>query len=176
MQHNNGDRKVRHVLWRKLRRIGLKKGAGETVSFMMVTILALIQAAGIKQRLEYTAYTACRAAVTCKNYDDAVKTAERVAKEDLHRAQSIGKIKYVSGSEKVDLLFADEEVRASTGRPSASSADTEKWKKGQYVRCTVTVKLKTLIAFMDGERTVSIVMMIENPATEGGEYPWFSKM
>lgn len=178
-----------------------KNGSGDIVGFlctlpciiiMFVFIVSIIQIGSIKERLEYTAYLACRQAVVAPDRnnngsceDDAKKIATQTAMDDLEKS----KLKFVSGSIKVKLELVDDEKDASeadydeipienvlSGKAGNSKNNKMKWEKGNYVCCTVSVKIKSVTPFLSGIRSASIVMMIEKPATEGSDYPWFDKI
>ncbi len=159
------------------KRIDWKKGGGEIVGFLCITpiiifmlavLITTVQLGSLKERLEYTAYKACRQAVVCKdedddgNYmDDAKKIAKKTAKAELKNSPET----IVASSIKTKLELVQVE-----------GEDDVKWEKGRYVKCTVSVKAKAPLAFMSGKKYASIVMMIESPANEGGDYPWFRDM
>lgn len=176
-----------------------QRGSGDIVGFlctlpciifMLVLLVSIIQLGSIKERLEYTAYLACRQAVvaTDKNgngscMDEAKKIAKKTAIADLKKS----KLKYVNGSVKVKLALVQHGNESSgdfdtvTGSEDAlnnSGKETSslKWEKGNYVQCTVSVKIKSVTPFLSGTRSASIVMMIEKPASEGSDYPWFNNM
>ena len=171
-----------------------QRGSGDIVGFlctlpciilMLVLLVSIIQLGSIKERLEYTAYLACRQAVvaTDKNgngscMDEAKDIAEKIAVEDLKKS----KLKYVDGSVKVrlnlvqqresghlDTVSEPEDTSVNSGKETSSL----KWEKGNYVQCTVSVKIESVTPFLSGTRSASIVMMIEKPASEGSNYPWF---
>ena len=173
-----------------------QRGSGDIVGFlctlpciifMMVLLVSIIQLGSIKDRLEYTAYLACRQAVvaTDKNgngscMDEAKKMAKKTAVEDLKKS----KLKYVNGSVKVKLALVQHGGESSgdfdtavgnEGLLNNSGQETSslKWEKGNYVQCTVSVKIKSVTPFLSGTRSASIVMMIEKPVAEGSDYPWF---
>ena len=82
-----------------LRKEYWEKGSGDIVGFlctlpciiiMLVLIVSIIQIGSIKERLEYTAYLACRQAVVAPDRnnngscaDDAKKIATQTAMDDL---------------------------------------------------------------------------------------------
>lgn len=171
-----------------------QRGSGDIVGFlctlpciilMLVLLVSIIQLGSIKERLEYTAYLACRQAVvaTDKNgngscMDEAKDIAEKIAVEDLKKS----KLKYVDGSVKVrlnlvqqresgylDTVSEPEDTSVNSGKETSSL----KWEKGNNVQCTVSVKIESVTPFLSGTRSASIVMMIEKPASEGSNYPWF---
>lgn len=151
-----------------------EKGGGEVagflcivpfIIFMLAALITAVQIGSIKERLEYAAYKACRAAVVCKDtdrdgdfLDDAQKLAQQAAEADFDLSQEV---------------YRDGSVKAKVELVGNGGTQAAKWEKGSYVRCTVSVYVKAPVAFMSGRRSSSIVMMIENPANEGGGYPWF---
>lgn len=157
----------------------LKNGGGEVLSFMITVpaliymfaaILGIIQTGMIKERLEYTAYKACREAIVCKNLTVARKKAKEVAEDDFLKASRQGGLKYKKVDAELDIISKG--AQTNTGKSSKKS-DNSKWMKGNYVQCTVKVESEPIFAFMKKERSSSIVMMIEYPASEGDSYPWF---
>lgn len=160
-------------------RINWKKGGAEVVGFLCIVpivifmfaiLITTIQLGKLKERLEYTAYRACRQAVVCKDInkngdclDDAEIIAKNIAMLELERSPDV--FNFGSVSTELALLSAEDE-----------DEDDIKWEKGRYVRCTVSVDATTPVAFMSGTKYASIIMMIEAPASEGGDYPWFRDM
>ena len=73
-----------------------KKGSGELLGFICITpilcsllilLVSIVQIGTIKEKLEYTTYIACRAAVVAENYSDAHKAANQAATQDLQSVQ-----------------------------------------------------------------------------------------
>ena len=178
-----------------------QRGSGDIVGFlctlpciifMLVLLISIIQIGSIKERLEYTAYLACRKAVVASDtngngscMDEAKKIAKKIAIDDLKKS----KLKYENGSVKVKLELVKDKNAGSPGdfdavvgnidslTGSGSSNNSKlKWEKGNYVQCTVSVKIKTVTPFLSGRRSAAIVMMIEKPAAERSDYPWFDKV
>lgn len=167
----------------------MKKGSGEVLSFliclpcifiMIFLILDAIRIGSIRERLEYTAYKAARAAVMCKDMEEATKKANEVAQKDL--LSSNLKIDMTDpnwGAMKiVKIQYADGEGLDSKGKSAGTKknakADADKWEKGNFITCQVTVKMKTILATEGtASRTGSIVMMIEQTDDEDAVYPWF---
>lgn len=159
-----------------------QRGSGDIVGFlctlpciifMLVLLISIIQIGSIKERLEYTAYLACRKAVVASDtngngscMDEAKKIAKKTAIADLKKS----KLKYKDGSVKVKLELVENKNAGSSNNSKL------KWEKGNYVQCTVSVKIKAVTPFLSGRRSASIVMMIEKPAAEGSDYPWFDKV
>lgn len=159
-----------------------QRGSGDIVGFlctlpciifMLVLLISIIQIGSIKERLEYTAYLACRKAVVASDtngngscMDEAKKIAKKTAIADLKKS----KLKYKDGSVKIKLELVENKNAGSSNNSKL------KWEKGNYVQCTVSVKIKAVTPFLSGRRSASIVMMIEKPAAEGSDYPWFDKV
>lgn len=169
----------------------LRHGAGEVLAFMTVlpaliivfaTVIGLVQVGLVKERLEYTAYQACRAAIVCKDLNEAQKVAQKTAEDDLKKAKGKGGMKYVDGSVKVELEIVSDGAVTNTGKSTKSKSKSKKedelWVKGNYVQCKLEVDLKPLTVFMRGKRYAVITMMIEYPmsADDGEGYPWFRHM
>lgn len=157
-----------------------KKGGGEVVGFLCIVpcvifilavLVTIIQLGSIKERLEYTAYKACRQIIVCRDadkdgdyLDDAKKIAKQIAREDLEYSTEV----FEPGTVKAKVTLVE--------NPDDTNGTEVKWEKGRYVQCTVSVKVKTPIKLMNGRKSSSIVMMIESPANEGGDYPWFKDL
>ena len=166
----------------------LEKGSGEVIGFlcilpiiifMLVILVSVVQLGSIKERLEYTAYVACRKAIVVSDenknndyLDDALEAAQKAAEADLVPSGE----KFVPGSVKVDLeLVQKKDTANKTKKKGSKDSKAEKltWEKGNYVQCTVSVEVKSLTPFLSGKKSASIVMMIEKPVSEGDSYPWF---
>lgn len=153
-------------------RVFWRKGGAEIIGFLctlpsllffLMIIITVMQHGTIKERLEFTAYKACRAAIVCDNYEEAVTAAKETATNDLLMSSE----KFDSDSISVELFYTD-------GTEEDSKEFDKKWKKGEYITCSVSVDIKTPSAILDNRRNSTIVMMIEMPANENGNYPWFS--
>lgn len=160
--------------------INWKKGGGEVIGFLCIVpivifmfsvLITTLQVGKLKERLEYVAYKACRQAVVCKDrnkdgdyMDDALEAAQDVTELEFERRSPDA---FDNGTYTTELTLL-----------SAEGEDEEDvvWEKGRYVKCTISVDATTPLAFMSGTKYASIVMMIESPANEGGEYPWFKDM
>lgn len=141
---------------RKLEEINWKKGSGEIVGFTMIlpvitfifcAMVAVAQVGLIRQKLEYTVYTAGRAAVVSDTKERANKRAKRIAKETL-RGTGGG--------------LRDDSIKTSI----ALLDSNKKWEKGKFVRVKVEAYVKAVMPFTSGKRTSTIVMMVERPATD----------
>ncbi len=130
------------------------KGSGEILGFcaivpmlfiMFMVLISALQVGIAKQRMEYAAYSSCRAAVVSSDKDYAKNQANGVAKEYLGSMNCID-----SDSVNVNLEVID--------------TDTT-WVKGHFVECTLSADVHTILPFFtNGTKSVSIVMMIENPS------------
>ena len=77
----------------QMRRIRWRKGGGELIGFalimptIMLVFCALIMAAQLgiaRQSIEYTTYSACRAAVICESKEQAQLAAEKIVRETIY--------------------------------------------------------------------------------------------
>lgn len=143
---------------RKAREINWKKGSGEIVGFTMIlpvitfifcAMVAVAQVGLIRQKLEYTAYTAGRAAVVSDTKSRAKERAAKIAKESLKGTG--GGLK--DNSIKTSVVILD---------------SNKKWEKGKFVRIKVEAYVRAVMPFTSGKRESTIVMMIERPATDDG--------
>lgn len=168
-----------------------KKGGGEVIAFLVAlpcilfllfTIIDIIHVGSIKERLEYTAYKACRAAVVCKSKEEAEEAAKEVAKEDL--LQSGEKFDFSDPDWlKVEILYADGkngegiDSQAKNGtKKGVSKEKNSSWEKGTFIQCKVEVQVKTLDVFSSNTKSAIITMMIEEMPSDMSIYPWFEKM
>lgn len=135
------------------------RGNGEIIGFLsilpvivllLVMLISIAQMGSIKERLEYTTYVAGRAAVVSKDINSAKEAAYITAQNDLLNFSDT----FVPGSLKVNLRVIQ---GTNTGK---------KWKKGNYVTCTVSVNVKTLTPFINGKKTCNLTMMIESPTND----------
>lgn len=133
-----------------------EKGGGEVIGFVYILpfivmliccIIAAAQVSTVKQRLSYTAYNSCRAAVVSADEATAAARGEAIyegAIGDIAAVSTMGGTPYVPF--ELEIL------------------DGAKWEKGSFVKCTVRIYVETLLPFTSGVREESIVMMIENSA------------
>lgn len=135
-------------------------GSGEIIGFLytlpilltlMVMLIGIIQVGALKERLEYTAYVGCRAAVVAKDFQTAEKNAEETVRHDLESSS----LQYDPDSLEVSLRLIE------TGKGTKNQKNT--WTKGNYVECLVKVNVKTVTPLIAGMKTTKIVMMIERP-------------
>ena len=152
-------RKVVYIAWKA--KNYFRKGGGEIIGFMatmpiiaviILLVIAVSQNALIHENLEYTAYTACRAAVIREEYDDALLAAQKVAEESMVSANAS-----YEGIPVVTLSVID------------GNSKKAEWKKGNYVKCEVAVTVKEPTGRIS-EKKAHIVMMIERPAEDGNEF------
>ena len=135
-----------------LKNINLRKGGGELLGFAMVlpaimlVFGAIIMAAQLglaRQSIEYTTYSAARAAVICESQSQAQQAAELLV-EDM--AQDIPGVE--PGSVSVNI------------RNYMGSI----WQKGGLIKCTVEAKVNTISPWSNSTVAADITMMIERPA------------
>lgn len=138
-----------------------KRGNGELLgfavclpafTFLLVLIVTIAQIALAKEHLEYCAYTAARSAVVAENFDDALDNANAIVEEMREQGG------YSSAS--VQIIINGAEV---------SSGDSVAWNKGVFITVKVTFHVDTFIDSLSGDRSASIVMMVERPAAAGGD-------
>lgn len=134
------------ILWRM--------GGGELIGFgivmpmlvfMFCCIISAAQVSMATETLQYVAYSSCRSAVVSTNKATAESRAKTVA---LEMAEDSGVIE--TDTMEVTLTLLD---------------TTLPWIKGNFVRCDVSVYVKTMAPFTSGVRTASIVMMVERPSS-----------
>ena len=106
-----------------------------------------------RQSIEYTTYSAARAAVICESQSQAQQAAELLV-EDM--AQDIPGVE--PGSVSVNI------------RNYMGSI----WQKGGLIKCTVEAKVNTISPWSNSTVAADITMMIERPAVpstkeEGGQ-------
>lgn len=135
-----------------LKNINWRKGGGELLGFAMVlpaimlVFGAIIMAAQLglaRQAIEYTTYSAARAAVICESQSQAQQAAELLV-EDM--AQDIPGVE--PGSVSVNI------------RNYMGSI----WQKGGLIKCTVEAKVNTISPWSNSTVAADITMMIERPA------------
>lgn len=138
---------------RIIRKIKWRKGGGELLGFavilpaMLFVFCALIMAAQLgiaRQSIEYTTYSAARAAVICENQAQAQDAAELIVEDMIYDIPGA-----VPNSASVNIR----NYMGST------------WKKGGLIKCTVTVKVNTIAPWPASKVVADITMMIERPAS-----------
>ena len=133
----------------------LKRGNGELLGFSILLplfvwlILLMVSIAQIglaKEKLEYTTYSASRAAVVSEDYASALNNANVVATETLEGAS-----------------YTD--VTTDISMSGVSDPTTALWVKGVYIKVTVSCKVKTIMPISNGSvHESSIYVMVERPA------------
>lgn len=127
---------------------------GELIAFALVipmimfVFCALIMASQLgiaRQSIEYTVYSAARAAVICENQDQAQAAAELILEEMVEDIPGI-----VKNSAKVTIQNYMGTI----------------WQKGGLIKCTVTARINNITFWRDSIVTADITMMIERPATQ----------
>ena len=152
----------------------LKNGSGEALAFiclmpaLLLTVYALIsmiQLTLLRQKMEYAAYAACRAAVVSKTEQDANENAKKVAELELG---AYGKI-FDASTVKVYLKKTVKAVEPAQpgGVDSRSDEQTAKnqqsgWVKGTFLECTLVAKLKRNNVFIHGQtKKCKVTMAVE---------------
>lgn len=135
-----------------LKKVQWRKGGGELLGFAMVlpaimlVFCAIIMAAQLglaRQSIEYTTYSAARAAVICESQSQAQQAAELLV-EDME--------KDIPGIQANSISVNIKNYMGST------------WQKGGLIKCTVVAKVNTISPWSDSTVTADITMMIERPA------------
>ncbi|MBQ8135200.1 MAG: hypothetical protein IJ192_12475 [Clostridia bacterium] len=143
----------------RIKKINWKNGSGEILGFcaiipmlfaMFLVLTAAIQVGITKQKMEYSAYSAGRAAAVSYSYSVAQTQASGVAAECM---ESVGFIDSSTVYTTIEVI----------DNPNT-------WEKGHFLKCTVRADLQTVLPSMfnqglNGTKETSIVMMIENPST-----------
>lgn len=128
------------------------KGSGELTGFAIIMpfiillifiIVGATEISIVNQKLTYTAYDCCRAAVVSETMDSAEDRAIEMYEYHLCSVSEATK----------DHSFIPCEL---------TLVDGTEWEKGSLVKCTVRSYLNPLMPFTSGVREQSIVMMVEN--------------
>jgi hypothetical protein len=137
-----------------------RRGSGEIVGFaivmplLMLVFCALIMAAQLglaRQALEYSLYTAARAAVVQDNIVNARNAANLMADAEIQTG-TIGVTGY-------DLQM---EVISGTFNPASGGI---RWEKGALLKVILTIDVDTISPFRDSQLASEIIMMIERPVS-----------
>ena len=156
----------------------LKKGSTDALAIMCLTPLiiilmgaltSIIQISVVREKIEYTTYVAARAAALSYSEDDYQDNAQEVAWLDIVSDEKI--------CEYIDQDFGEDGVKCdvsiveggtfSETRPP-EGARTGSFRKGNFIKCTVTVRVKPAISIVEGknaEKSFTIYMAIEKPDT-----------
>ena len=135
-----------------LSKINWRKGGGELIGFVLVlpvllmVFCAIIMAAQLgiaRQSVEYTTYSAARAAVICENQAQAQQAAELI----------VG-----------DMIYEIPGVEQGSARVTLQNYMGSVWQKGGLIKCTVQVRVNTITPWPPSDVTADITMMIERPA------------
>lgn len=135
-----------------LKKIEWRKGGGELIGFVLVlpvimfVFCAIIMAAQLgiaRQSLEYTTYSAARAAVICENQSQAQSAAELIVD---------------------DMIYEIPGVEPGSASVTIQNYMGSAWQKGGLINCTVQVQVNTVSPWSSSILTADITMMIERPA------------
>lgn len=136
----------------RLRKIDWRKGGGELIGFALVVPLvmlifcAIIMAGQLglaRQSIEYSTYSACRAAVICETQDQAQTAAELIIDDMVNTLPGVQ-----PGSISVTL----DNLTGSV------------WQKGELVKCSVSVEVDTITPWTSSVITSDVTMMVERPS------------
>ena len=159
----------------------MKKGNGEAMAFTVAApavllviyiLVLLVQLTLLRQRMEYAAYSACRAAVVSSDKKEADKLAQKIAELELNEFAKIiqpGTVKAktkIIKNQVIPAMPVDHVGDGSAGSDYRDSAQTRRnkasgWIKGSFVECTVKLKLKRGFLFGGKERKFVITMALE---------------
>lgn len=137
---------------RIIRKVNWRQGGGELIGFVlilpviMLVFCAIIMAAQLgiaRQSVEYTTYSAARAAVICENQTQAEQAAELIVEEMIYE---------IPGVEAGSAMVTLQNYMGAT------------WQKGGLIKCTVEVRVNTISPWTTSTVTADITMMIERPA------------
>jgi hypothetical protein len=144
----------------RLRKINWKRGSGEILGFaivlpiILVVFCAIIMAAQLglaRQALEYSLYSAARAAVVQEDIISARAAAELVATAEIESG--------TFGVTRHDITL---EV---VGGSFDASSGLVRWEKGAMLKVVLTIYVDTIAPFGDSILSSEITMMVERPAT-----------
>ena len=154
-----------------------KDGSGEItglmlvtpiLAFFLVTFISVIQVGMIHSRLEYAAYTVCRAAVVSKDKPEAYERGGIALKNNM--ADVSGSYDLATLDFDLDLHKTEKTVSVvgKNGKRSEpkkmSLGKSNGWEKGSYVTCRVYCNVKTLSDYVIGtnpKKSAEVTMMIE---------------
>lgn len=135
-----------------LKKVKWRKGGGELIGFVIVlpiimfVFCAIIMAAQLgiaRQSIEYTTYSAARAAVICENQSQAQSAAELIVD---------------------DMIYEIPGVEPGSASVTIQNYMGSVWQKGGLINCTVQVTVNTISPWAPSVVTADITMMIERPA------------
>lgn len=151
-----------------------RKATGEAVGFsvlmpvvviIIAIVVTLLKLSLFRQKMEYAAYAACRAAVVSKDLKEANKYAKEVVKLEL--APYAGLIDQSTLYVRVSTTSDYVTPAISAGDDSRSKSQTRKnksskWIKGSFVKCEIKVNLIKSGIILDGqEKKTEIYMAVE---------------
>lgn len=160
-----------------------KSGSSEVIGYLsvmpgiilfMAAIVSVIQIGTVNTKLQYVAYAAARAAVTCEDYETATVFAEAAVQRNMDTL-SITAIDQDSVTTKLTITNGKVNANGTPVRVSSGSRGSKSWKKGNYVNCTVEAKINSpMFGGADGtiDKEASITMMIERPAEDDLNILW----
>lgn len=148
----------------------LKRGSGEILGFItlvpalflfLMMIITMVRLVGLRQKMEYAAYSACRAAVLAETYDEALNSSLQVAQMELTGYEDI----YKPGSVQTDVeeipIEGYPESLGKVGYDSRTGQTRDSWLKGNLIKCTLSLELNGLNPILNGEKKCEIYMFLE---------------
>lgn len=119
------------------------------VMMIFFAIIGAMQAALIKQDMQYASYMAARQAVVSESYEDGLKAAQAAA--DKYAPAS-----FKDGNAKVQLTYV------GTATANAYQYGSLDWTKGNFIYCIVSADYNMFVPFGRSSVGCGTTMMIEN--------------
>ena len=158
---------------RKTRFRYFQNGSGELLGFialvpaifaLLIAIIIIVKMTSLRQKMEYTAYVACRAAALSDTQEEAQKNAEKVVGIELGSYEELFDIKGFKVEIKpfVPGKYTEPEKIKNIDTRTGKEIDSE-WKKGNFVDFTLTVYINNINVFLKGvkEKECRLYMAIE---------------
>ena len=153
----------------KKKRISWRKGSGEALGFLsllpvifllIIGIISIVKLTSLRQKMEYTAYVACRAAALSNTKPAAEENARKVAEIELAGYSDIYDVDLLDV--KIDAVSKGSFPVSFVSCYDSRSRKTNKtWNKGKFVKCVLTVHLNDSNIFLSGDKTCTIYMALE---------------
>lgn len=152
------------------RPVDWRKGSAEMIGFALVLpalcillllSVGIIQTGLMRQMVEYSTYTAARAAVTC---DIEYGTqGGGVPEPVVEAARNAAKMTMQNSTFGIDADRIAVSVELVGGTSSAFGGGIT-WEKGALAKCTLTVPFQAASSFEEKDMTSTIYIMVERPA------------
>lgn len=159
----------------------MRKGNGEAMGFtvaapvvilVIYVLILLVQLTLLRQRMEYAAYSACRAAAVSSTKEEAMELAQKITALELNPFSKIIQTDSVKAEIKVlknqvkPAMPVDHPGDGDAGGDLRDASQTRKnrrsgWIKGSFIQCTVKLKMKQGFLFRGKEKKFVITMALE---------------